>query len=62
MDLEILSIALPQKALSIQTLHALMSITEKSLIHLEHTVMQSIVKIKGGVQYTVLMLNGQNEN
>lgn len=39
-----------------------MSITEKSLIHLEHIVMQSIAKIKGGVQYTVLTLNGQNEN
>lgn len=61
-DLEILSIAFPQEALSIQTLHALMSITEKSLIHLEYTVMQSVVKIKGGVQYTVLMLDGQNEN
>lgn len=39
-----------------------MSITERSLIHLEHIVMQITVKIKGGVQYTVLMLNGQNEN
>lgn len=37
-----------------------MSITEKSFVHLDVIVMQSTAEIKGGVQYTVLAMNGQN--
>lgn len=37
-----------------------MSITEKSFVHLDLIVMQSTAEIKGGVQYTVLAMNGQN--